>query len=190
MRKDGTKLQIDRQFRRWPLLDTIRPHDLGIALISGGLFSLALKDRHLSGDDLAYAFGTGCFIGAYSVTDGLGVRLAGDGIAYTAWMCLLWSAMVFLIYLIPRDWRSLKRSPLELLAAGGGGVVSILAYGIVIQAMSLQPMGPVSALRETSVVFAALLGRVFLHERLTTRRIAACAAIAIGAACLAANPPL
>jgi drug/metabolite transporter (DMT)-like permease len=45
-------------------------------------------------------------------------------------------------------------------------------------------MGPVSALRETSVVFAALIGRIFLHERLTVYRIAACVVVAIGALCI------
>ncbi|MDP0971244.1 EamA family transporter, partial [Klebsiella pneumoniae] len=65
----------------------------------------------------------------------------------------------------------------------GGGVVSLVAYGIVIWAVTLAPMGPVSALRETSVVFAALLGRLFLKESLTARRVSACSVIAFGAYC-------
>ncbi|MGT2489213.1 EamA family transporter [Methylobacterium oryzae CBMB20] len=67
-----------------------------------------------------------------------------------------------------------------------GGLVSLLAYGIVIWAMQYDAMGVVSALRETSVVYAAIIGRVFLKEMLTKRRLASCAAIAAGAACLAA----
>ncbi|TXN63773.1 EamA family transporter, partial [Methylobacterium sp. WL6] len=59
---------------------------------------------------------------------------------------------------------------------------SLLAYAAVIWAMRLGAMGPVSALRETSVVFAALLGRAFLAERLTAGRIAACTVVAAGAA--------
>jgi drug/metabolite transporter (DMT)-like permease len=70
------------------------------------------------------------------------------------------------------------------LVAAGGGIVSLVAYGLIIFAMTLGPMGPVSALRETSVVFAALIGRYFLHERLTTYRIAACVVVAIGAVCI------
>ncbi len=66
-----------------------------------------------------------------------------------------------------------------------GGVVSILAYGIVIWAMQFGSMAPVSALRETSVVWAALIGGVFLKERLSRKRVASCLAIAAGAACLA-----
>ena len=66
-----------------------------------------------------------------------------------------------------------------------GGTVSILAYGIVIWAMQYDAMGVVSALRETSVVWAAIIGRIFLKEKLTARRMASCLAIAAGAACLA-----
>ena len=65
-----------------------------------------------------------------------------------------------------------------------GGIVSILAYGIVIWAMQYDAMGVVSALRETSVVYAAIIGRVF-KEKLTARRTTSCLAIAMGAACLA-----
>jgi drug/metabolite transporter (DMT)-like permease len=71
--------------------------------------------------------------------------------------------------------------------AAGGGIVSLVGYGLIIFAMSLGPMGSVSALRETSVVFAALIGRFFLHERLTVHRIAACIVVAIGALCIGHN---
>src|SRR5258708_40058911 len=69
-----------------------------------------------------------------------------------------------------------------------GAALALLAYGVVLYAMSLSPMGPVSALRETSVVFAALLGRLFLNETLTLRRVAACCVIALGAVCLGYGP--
>jgi drug/metabolite transporter (DMT)-like permease len=99
-------------------------------------------------------------------------------------MCLLWGVLMPPVYAMLRDWRSLIRSPRETGVAAAGGGVSLLAYGIIIFAMSLGPMGPVSALRETSVIFAALIGRIFLHERLTTYRIAACVIVAIGALCI------
>ena len=63
-------------------------------------------------------------------------------------------------------------------------MISILAYGAIIWAMQSSPMGAVSALRETSVVFAALLGAMFLGERLTAQRIVACCIIAAGAVCV------
>lgn len=156
----------------------------GVLLVSGGIVSLAFQGRGLGLDSLPYALGTGCFIGAYSVTDGIGARLSGTPVGYTVWMCLLWGIMMPPVYAVLRDWRSLIRGPRETWVAAGGGIVSLVAYGIIIFAMSLGPMGPVSALRETSVVFAALIGRFFLHERLTASRIAACIVVALGALCI------
>lgn len=88
------------------------------------------------------------------------------------------------VYAIARDWRSLIRGQAETWMAAAGGIASLVSYGVIIFAMSIGPMGPVSALRETSVVFAALIGRFFLHERLTAHRIAACIIVAIGAVCI------
>ena len=153
----------------------------GVLLVSGGIVSLAFQGRTVGWGSLPYALGTGCFIGAYSVTDGIGVRLSGAPIGYTVWMCLLWGVMAPPVYAVLRDWRSLFRGAQETAVAAGGGIVSLVAYGIVIFAMSLGPMGSVSALRETSVVFAALIGRFFLRERLTAWRIGACCVVALGA---------
>ena len=72
----------------------------------------------------------------------------------------------------------------QISMAAGGGVISLAAYGAIIWAMQSSPMGAVSALRETSVVFAALLGAVFLGERLTVQRVVACCVIAAGAVCV------
>ncbi|MDO7896204.1 EamA family transporter [Pseudomonas citrulli] len=153
---------------------------LGIALVSGGIISLAFRGRQLSVPSLPYALGTGCFIAAYSVTDGIGARLSGAPLAYTLWMCALWGVLMPLVYIGLRDARSLFRRRPGTLTALAGGLVSLLAYGIVIYAMSEAPMGAVSALRETSVLFAALIGYLFLGEALTVRRILACVVIACG----------
>lgn len=157
---------------------------LGIVLVSSGILSLAFKGRRLTAAPLPYALATSCFIGAYSVVDGLGARLSGDAVAYTDWMCLVWGLLMPLVYLARRGMAGLWRGKRQMLTAAAGGIVSLVAYGIVVFAMSLGPMGPVSALRETSVVFAALLGWLFLGEKLTARRLAACAVIAAGAVCL------
>jgi drug/metabolite transporter (DMT)-like permease len=154
---------------------------IGILLVSGGIVSLAFQGRSLGWDTLLYALGTGCFIGAYSVTDGIGVRLSGTPIGYTLWMSLMSGIFMPPVYAVSRDWRSLIRGPRETGLAAVGGIASVIAYGIVIFAMLLGPMGAVSALRETSVVFAALIGWLFLRERLTAYRIAACIVVATGA---------
>ncbi|MCA1325373.1 EamA family transporter [Herbaspirillum sp. alder98] len=154
---------------------------LGIALVSGGIISLAFKGRRLQVPSLPYALGTGCFIAAYSVADGIGVRLSGAPMAYTAWMSALWGIMMPALYVGLRGTRSLLSVRPGFGTAFAGGLVSLLAYGIVIYAMSEAPMGAVSALRETSVLFAALIGSLFLGESMSSSRLLACAAIAAGA---------
>ncbi|WDZ96289.1 DMT family transporter [Herbaspirillum sp. WKF16] len=159
----------------------------GIALVSAGIVSLAnlrgLRRReNLSGP--AAAFATGAFIAAYTVTDGIGARLAGDSVSYAGWLFVLDSIPLALIY-----WRRHGRIPVALGERDtwiglAGGVMSLLAYGIVIWAVTLAPMGMVSALRETSVLFALLIGWLFLGEQLTLRRVLSCLVIAAGAVVL------
>jgi len=152
----------------------------GIGLISGGILLLALQRRRLALPGLKYSLATGAFIAAYSVVDGIGVRIAGDAIAYTVWMSALWGVLMPALYTGLRGAKSLLRWRPEVLLAATGGLVSLLAYGIIIYAMATAPMGAVSALRETSVLFAALLGYLFLGETLTLRKVLACTVIATG----------
>jgi drug/metabolite transporter (DMT)-like permease len=157
---------------------------IGILLVSAGIISLAFKGRRLPEAGIFYALGTGAFIAAYSVTDGIGGRASGNTIAYTVWMCLAWGATAVPVYALRRRdlalWRGARKTGLAAL----GGIVSVIAYGIVIFAMTRAPMGSVSALRETSVLFAVLLGRLFFRETLTARRILSALVIAAGALCL------
>jgi drug/metabolite transporter (DMT)-like permease len=153
---------------------------LGIALVAGGIISLAFNGRKLAVPSLPYALGTGFFIAAYSVVDGIGVRLSGAPMAYTVWMCALWGVLMPAVYIGLRGAGNLFTMRPGFATAFIGGLVSLLAYGIVIYAMSGAPMGAVSALRETSVLFAALIGYFFLGETLTVRKMLACAVIAAG----------
>jgi drug/metabolite transporter (DMT)-like permease len=156
----------------------------GIVLVSGGIISLAFRGRRLPETGIFYALGTGFFIAAYSVTDGIGARLSGNAPSYTLWMSVCEGVAAIPFYLAwRRDWH-LWRGPFRTGMAALGGVVSLLAYGIVIFAMTRAPMGTVSALRETSVLFAVLLGRIFFAEQLTARRIGSALVIAAGALCL------
>lgn len=157
----------------------------GVGFVSCGILALALRGRRLAVDSVPAALATGCFIGAYSVADGLGARLSGHAFAYIAWSEMLGAALTALVFALPASVRRRRPGGAEWLKSALGGVASVAAYGTVIWAMAHAPMGMVSALRETSVVFAALLGRVFLAERLTFVRLAACTVIAGGAACIA-----
>ncbi len=153
---------------------------LGIFLVSGGILLLAFSKGKLAVPSLPYALGTGAFIAAYSVTDGIGARLSGAPMAYTVWMCALWGVLMPAVYIARRGARSLFAWRSGMATAAAGGLVSLLAYGIVIYAMTDAPMGMVSALRETSVLFAALIGYFFLGESLTVRKVLACTVIALG----------
>ena len=133
--------------------------------------------------NLPAALATGASIAAYTVVDGLGVRASGNWVAYTGGMFVFFLAMP--LWYLARGRRAIfTMPPAEAGKAASGGAISLLAYGAIIWAMQTSPMGAVSALRETSVVFAALLGAAFLGERLTALRIAACCIIALGAACV------
>jgi drug/metabolite transporter (DMT)-like permease len=156
----------------------------GVVLVAAGIMALAFEDGRFSVASVPFALGTGCFIGAYSVTDGIGVRLSGSALGYTVWMCLIWGVAMPLVYLSARGGRSVRRPLADNASAAVAGLISLLAYGLILWAMQHAPLGPVSALRETSVVFAALIGWLLLGQPLGLRRGIACAVIAIGAAWL------
>jgi drug/metabolite transporter (DMT)-like permease len=163
-------------------------HALGIAMISGGILVLALQGSHVSRASVLAALTTGVTIALYTVIDGIGVRLSGgEALAYTAWMFLFyWLMPVLFVAMrgLAALWTPVRAAPMALGSSLAGGLVSIAAYGIVIWAMQAGAMGAVSALRETSVVFAVLIGRMFLREEVTGQRWLACVIVAGGAVCL------
>jgi drug/metabolite transporter (DMT)-like permease len=161
---------------------------VGVGLVCAGIFLLAVARAadglfRLRGRNLTAALATGVSIAAYSVADGLGVRASGNWVAYTGGIFAFELAMPFW-YLARQGRTALAISPTEAAKAASGGLISLVAYGAIIWAMQGNAMGAVSALRETGVVFAALLGALFLNERLTGLRLAACCIIAAGAACV------
>lgn len=130
---------------------------------------------------LGFAFGTGVCISIYSVVDGIGVRLSGNTLSYWAWGAFL--HLFITVFIGLRKRHSLAALPLRVWALGiGGGLVSMAAYGLVLYAKNFAPLGAVSALRETSVIFAALIGFVFLREGNWLRRLGAAVLMAAGVA--------
>jgi drug/metabolite transporter (DMT)-like permease len=156
---------------------------LGIASVSGGILALILLGGRLAVASLVPALITGACIATYTVIDGLGVRAANGDPAYIAWMFTL-EILIVPIFLFARGRNGLRAPGRAFVGPVIGGVLSLSAYGIVIWALAKGPMGPISALRETSVVFAALIGWKFLREPLSWPRLAACCVIAGGAVCL------
>jgi drug/metabolite transporter (DMT)-like permease len=163
-------------------------HVLGILMISGGIIAIALQGRHVSRAGVLAALTTGVTIACYTVIDGIGVRLSGgQALAYTAWMFLFYWLMPLLFVAmrgVAALWTPVRAAPMAVGSSVIGGLVSIAAYGIVIWALQSGAMGAVSALRETSVVFAVLIGRVFLREAVSGKRWLACVIVAAGAVCL------
>lgn len=154
---------------------------VGIALVCCGIFGLARESREgkLS-RGIVPAVLTGVAIAAYTVVDGLGSRAAGNAWSYAAWLFVFNGLAMIPVWV----WRGPVRFDAGSQWSAAGGVVSLAAYAIVIWAASISPMGQVSALRESSVVVAAILGWLFLGERLGSRRLIACLVVATGAACL------
>jgi uncharacterized membrane protein len=160
---------------------------VGIGLVCTGIFMLAAAKGRLHAMNLPAALVTGVSIAAYTVVDGLGVRASGSWISYTGAMFAFFLAVP--LWYVARRQREIFVLPwAEAAKAASGGLISLGAYGAIIWTMQANAMGAVSALRETSVVFAALLGAAFLRERLTSWRIAACCIIAAGAACVGWRP--
>lgn len=157
---------------------------LGVALVAAGIMGLASGKDRATTSSIVLALATGAIIASYATVDAIGVRQAGHSGAYTAWVLIIYGALMPAAFVACRGKLSVNlRSP-ETLHALAGGLVALIAYAVVVAAFALGPAGPITALRETSVVFAALIGWLFLGETLTARRIAACAVVAFGAICL------
>ena len=154
----------------------------GVAILALGLMSLALSAGRLARPDLpavGVAVLTGFIIAAYTIVDGLGVRGAHDPYAYAGLMFGLQGPVFPLIAVIRRpawQWRDKSMVSRGLLA----GALLVVAYGTVLWAQSRAPLAEVAAIRETSVIFAALIGMAFLKEQFGIRRVAAAAVIAAG----------
>jgi drug/metabolite transporter (DMT)-like permease len=157
----------------------------GLALVSFGIVGLAMGRDRPHGADTAAALLSGALIAAYTVIDGLGVRRAGSSGGYIGLMYLLQGAPMPLVYrLLKRRWPPVRRDQ-DTLKGLGGGLLAALGYGVIVWALGGSQMARVSGLRETAILFAAVIGMVFLKEPLTLRRGGCAVAIAAGAALLA-----
>jgi len=157
---------------------------LGVILVALGIMSLALGKGRATATSILFALATGVFIATYGTVDAIGVRKAGNAGVYATWIFVIYGALMLATFGAVRGKLALNFGSTETSNALIGGMVSLVAYGAVIAAFALGPMGPITALRETSVVFAALIGWMFLGEALTLRRVTACAVVTCGAVCI------
>ena len=156
----------------------------GIVVLAGGIVLLAARGgrarKAFNARAVGFALLTSLTITTYTLVDGIGARLSGSALQYTAWLFLL-SGCTMALYGFATIGQRLGREfaanwPLTL----GGAVLSTAAYGLAIWAMTVAPIALVAALRETSVLFATLLGTVLLREPLMAARIAAAGLVLSG----------
>jgi drug/metabolite transporter (DMT)-like permease len=155
---------------------------VAILVISAGIVSLAFdNDGRLAAlKPLSLGLANGLTIAAYTLFDGLGGRASASVLGYIAWLFVI-DAVPFSVLVACRYRRRLGPALAACWRpAALGGALSVVAYGLVIWAMTLTPMAAVSALRETSVIIAALIGTRLLREPFGTRRVLAAVLVAVG----------
>jgi drug/metabolite transporter (DMT)-like permease len=156
---------------------------MGILALVAGVWLMAVRGGvpALTGTSAVIpALTTSLFISAYSVSDGLGARASGSAISYTLWLFVLDGAAMLAVALGWRGSTALVPALRFWRAGLIGGGLSLGAYGIAIWAMTLAPIALVAALRETSVLFAAVISVALLREPLKLSRGMAALLIAAG----------
>ena len=158
---------------------------IGILGIAIGIVSLSARKRGgvSQVNAVAWALATGVAIAVYTVVDGLGVRSSHDAIRYATMLFALQSTL-WLIGVVSRRKRSWWPGTHVALIGMSGGLLSMLGYVIVLWAQLRAPLGVVSALRETGVLWAALIGAVIFHEGRIRRIVAPAALVTVGIALL------
>jgi phosphonate utilization associated putative membrane protein len=160
---------------------------IGVVGISGGVLAIGLTRSSLDTGSrrhaLAYALTNAAIIATYTIVDGIGVRASGNALQYVALLFLLDGLPYFAIVLwqrraaLPPAFAYMRgRWPVALL----GACASLGAYGIALWAMTRAPVAAVAALRETSVLFATLIGVFMLKERFRLQRAFGTGAIIAG----------
>jgi drug/metabolite transporter (DMT)-like permease len=161
---------------------------LGVGLIVAGIFGMGLASAaarraglHVPGSAFVFALGTGVGIATYTLIDAAGVKAADSALSYIVWLFLLHGIMM-MSYGLAVD-RAVAMAALTQPSRNGliAGFSSIFTYGFALLAMRIGSTAELAALRETSIVFALIIGALFLHEKVTPGRAIAAAVIALGA---------
>ena len=147
---------------------------LSILLISTGVIFIGLFSKSvLKNYKILYSsLATGIFIGIYSVVDGYGARLSMSAISYMSWV-FIFSALIFPIVLKFRKQKNILKKTLTegKVIFWVGGFFSYIAYVITVWAFTKAPIPMVSALRESSIIFAILIGYFYLKEKINMYKI-------------------
>ena len=156
---------------------------LSILLISTGVILIGLFSKSvLKNNKILYtSLGTGVFIGIYSVIDGHGARLSESAVSYMSWV-FIFSALFFPIALHLRKQKNILKKTLTegKFVFWIGGSFSYIAYVITVWAFTKAPIPMVSALRESSIIFAILIGYFYLKDKINIYKIISILLIFIG----------
>ncbi|CUH40317.1 phosphonate utilization associated putative membrane protein [Jannaschia seosinensis] len=159
---------------------------LGVALLVGGMFGLSVYNmrkivvaRETLIPALGFAVATGLSVALYTTWDAYGIRVEPNPFTFIAWFFFLSSLDFPLIALVRRGWRWPEPALIRL--GGLGAVIGWGSFGSVMLATRLDSVGEAAILRETSTVFAALIGWIVLKESVGPRRLGLMALIALGA---------
>jgi len=147
----------------------------GIALMARGVFTQGESRRMLP-----YALGSAAATATYTLIDGLGARVSGDAIAYVGWIFVVDGILFSSGMLMVRGLRVLPAQPRAWLMGSLAAAASYGAYAISIWAMTIAPIALVAALRETSILFAVLIGWLTFGERMTPGKAVAAGLIVTG----------
>ena len=154
----------------------------GVALIGLGVLLMA-RGVFTSGEArvlIPFALGSAACTAGYSIVDGLGARVAGNATQYTAWLFMV-NAVVFSGLTLVRSGTGRFKAPAKSWAIGTfAGGLSLSTYWIAIWAMTVAPIALVTALRETSVLFAVLIGVLWMGERAEKGKLVAALVIVSG----------
>lgn len=156
----------------------------GIIVLASGILLLALKGGRTRGQFNARAVGfglaTSLTIMAYTLIDGLGARASSSAWGYTAWFFVMSGAAMAAYSHFRHGPRLVADFAANWRIALGGATLATTSYAVAIWAMTVAPIALVAALRETSVLFAALFGALLLREPLYATRIAAAVLVLAG----------
>ena len=157
------------------------PAWLGVCIICSGILIMLWSGGKKSREGLILALLNALVISGYTLVDGIGVRLSAAPASYTLWIFLITGASIG-CWATLTQWsqtRHYLRLNWHLGAVGGLG--TLVSYGLALYAMTQAPVAVVAALRETSILFSAVISWLILKEHITIVRCVSVCVIAIGA---------
>jgi drug/metabolite transporter (DMT)-like permease len=160
---------------------------VGVLLVSAGVLLLAgdsLRAGTFRAAPAMFALANAGVIVVYTIVDGQGARLSGHAFSYTGWMFLLTAPLMAAVAVAGSGFAGLRRIRTGWRTGLLGGACTLASYGLALWAMTHAPIALVAALRETSVVFAAIIAAVFLGEPISRIRYLSIFTVCAGAIAL------